>query len=59
MEDFVTMEFSVGHAFSPPFVIPSQPYWAVVGGLLMAYGATTFQEILGGIFSASRGAILF
>ena len=55
----MTMEFSVGHAFSPPFVIPSQPYWAVVGGLLMAYGATTFQEILGGIFSVSRGAILF
>ena len=31
VEDFVTVEFRVGHGFSPPLAIPSQPYQVMVG----------------------------
>ena len=52
------VEFCGGHGCFPPLAIPSQPYRVVVGGLLMAYGAMIFSGLLGGIFSASHGAIL-
>ena len=55
MEDCVIVELCVRHRFSPPLVIPSYPYRSMWGRLLIFYGATTFQDLLGGVFSDQSG----